>query len=106
MKASCANLSYCNGKGGVYDETLDNCFCDGLNNAPEFYCDANCQFKSLKVYYTRDGFIEMEANGVNRVFAIDEFDDKFFFAGLDCPISRCSIMSQAPSRSSTVSLWR
>lgn len=36
----------------------------------------------------------MEANGVNRVFATDDFGDKFFFAGMTCPIKRCSIMSQ------------
>ena len=42
LKSICETDAYCNGDGGVYDEDLENCFCDGVSNNPEFYCAAEC----------------------------------------------------------------
>lgn len=90
----CETSAYCNGEGGFYDATLDNCFCDNVSNNPEFYCDALCQFQALRVYYTKDDKIEMTAGGVSRVFDLERFGENFLLSGLSCPVTRCQIMSQ------------
>ena len=69
-KTECSSDQYCGGSGGYYDESMDDCFCEGAS-APEDFCDATCQFEALKVYFTYDGKIEMESNGRSRVFDVD-----------------------------------
>ncbi len=94
LKSACETEEYCNGEGGVYDPELDNCFCDNVESSPVFYCDADCQFEALKVFYTKDDKIEMESAGRSRTFNQEDFGENFFFAGMSCPLRRCQIMSQ------------
>ena len=44
LKSTCTSKDTCNGEGGVYDESLENCFCDNVAVDPEFYCDAQCEY--------------------------------------------------------------
>jgi hypothetical protein len=94
-KSSCGGAEYCNGEGGTYDETLENCFCNNVATDPAFYCDEACEYQSLKVYYTKEGEFEMKAGGVTRTFKSSAFGEAFLFDGMpDCPIARCQITSQ------------
>ena len=94
-KTVCGTAEYCDGEGGTYDESLENCFCNNVATNPEFYCDAQCEYQSLKVYLTNDGKIELKAGGVSRVFDVSDFGEAFLLDALpDCPIARCKITSQ------------
>ena len=85
LETSCQSAVYCNGKGGVYDEDLEGCFCTDAKSDPEAYCDAECEFKSLKVFITRDSMIEMEAGDLYESFDPEEMGNKFVTKGIKCP---------------------
>lgn len=38
-QSDCKSEKYCGGKGGYYDETNSDCFCEGTSD-PGFFCDA------------------------------------------------------------------
>jgi len=88
-KSDCSSTDYCNGEGGEYNSDLDDCFCANVDSNPDSYCDADCQFEALKVFFTKDGYIEMEAAGRSRVFETSDFGQSVFLRGLECPIRRC-----------------
>jgi hypothetical protein len=51
-KDSCVDYYKCPGEG-LFDETLNSCFCDNVDSNPNNYCDRGCKKQALKAYFTK-----------------------------------------------------